>query len=178
MAQPGGIETSPVVRPGAIPARDGSAAASESEQKRRLKRRGSPVCYARSSSTSPANRCRTMGCEIGLMRRRLPRFCPRVRRGSAAADTGKPTRYTGGILTALQGPMVRTWERATAGQSSFSQLKLSEIQAKAIVSKAEPKKLAEQWSTLAKSTKGCRGWQRRTSSETRGNWQLRIHRYS
>ena len=114
------------------------------------------------SATYPASEgCRTMGCERGRCASAGCHAAPANAGDRSAADTVRINAgKTGPISLRLQTAMVR-WGVATAGQSSFSQLKLSVIQAKAIHLQRRLQLHAKSSSTLSNSTKGYRAWQRR-----------------
>ncbi len=107
--------------------------------------------------------CRTTGCERGPCRAGC-HASPYERRGSNAVDT---MRFAAVKLRRIHRVCWRgccAGEHATAGQRSFSQLRLSVIQAKAIRFRCACK-AAVLSSTLFESTKPNLAWQQRSSSE-------------
>ena len=102
------------------------------------------------------------GAREAVCRRRLPRGSENARDRTAADTVRIDAGKTGIGLTACAGSEVALGER-DCGQSSFSQLKLSEKQAKAIfISERRCTLHAASSSTLSNSTKGWLAWQRRS----------------
>jgi hypothetical protein len=102
------------------------------------------------------------GAREAVHRCRLPRDSANTGDRSVA-DTVKPTPKDRAGLTAFANSDA-AWGVATAGQSSFSQLKLSVVQAKAIHLRRSAIACRPS-STLSNSTNDCPGWQRRRGSE-------------
>ena len=160
------------------PARSGAAAP---RGKTDVKRQGSPVCSAK-------EQCHRSGeltlPDRGVRERPVPAQvatrAPYERRGSVCRGCGECERQEN--WPALDCVCRQRWcvgEHATAQQSSFSQLKLSVIQAKAIHLRLLSHELTELSSTLAKSTKVAPSLATaKLGRKERMIRRLHIHRYS
>jgi hypothetical protein len=166
---------SPVARPDtALPARDGSSALTRTSNKRA--RLSSLLLVGSVPSVRRAKAAEPRGAREADARR-LPRsswrrepFCCEYRRSNAE----KRRHWTS---MRVQAARLGLKELATAEQSCFSQLKLSEKQAKAIfISERRGTFHAAPSSTLSNSTNGWLAWQRRSKGEDDESLLLRIHR--
>ena len=133
-----------------------------------VKRRASPVCSAKEQCHRSANveRCRTAGCERRPLRRRLPRISVRTQGIERRRYDAIRRRINCAGLTAFAGGMVRRGA-SDCTAASFSQLRLSVVQAKAIHLRRACK-TAVLSSTFFESTKAHPAWQQRRYGEMRG----------
>ena len=123
---------------------------------------GSPLCSIRDQRhVSGEQGCRTAGRE----RPKADAGCHAVPKGArpfCCEYREDRCRETGIVLTACAGSGVALGKSRLQGQSSFSQLKLSEKQAKAIfISNDVAHSMPTSSSTLSNSTNGWLAWQRR-----------------
>jgi hypothetical protein len=118
------FKNSPAARPVYGPSvRDGSSAPCRAK----TKERGSPVCSTRDQvHLSDELGCRTAGCERGFYAKAVATRLQKARNRSAADTVRDRCRKTGIRPQCVCRQRGCAWGVATAGQSSFSQLRLSE----------------------------------------------------